>query len=221
MFKKISTLLFVLMASVTSTAMAKGEPIVIDGKTIVINDASYVFFSSKRKFSTGVEGRAVFVPVTGKNIQKMARERLESSGIHTVDEQKDATMVIFFNTSGSVSLESADNAASHTLLTLEGVKSNALPAISAGVVAGPAAAIGFLTGMLFDSTKITAMVATTKKVAEPEVISNGVSVDYSLEKGDGKATDDVIFKALVDQWIKFTFILPEKQTAIEAVKAEN
>jgi hypothetical protein len=244
MFKKLSTLFFVLMASISSTAMAGNDiPVKIDGKNIVITDSSYGFLSSKRKLSLS-ESSAVYVPVAGKNIQSLVRERLELAGIHTVDSPSDATIIAILNTHGSIAMEDVDKAAEHTAHNVNEFSNNLLPAIGAALAAGPVAGIAFMSGTFFDSTKIIGQIVMRNKNADligaiadrkdadcmrqvfigskdADSLVNGVSIDYKLEKGDGKATDDVIFKALVDQWIKFTFILPEKQAAIEVVKAEN
>lgn len=200
MRNKLYSLLFLLFAAVSNVAFAWEDiKINVDGKNITITDIDHSIFSSEKKLSTSGDAASVYVQVDGKNIQRIVRERFDLAGVHTVDRAEDATMTIIFLTTGSISMPNVDKAAEHSaLLNQQQILDNVTPVAGAvAAIGGGVGGIGYLAGFLFESNvKLIGSVETKEGH-----VGNVPMFDFKLEKGK-EASDDTVFKALVDQWIR-------------------
>ena len=215
MLKKISVLLFSILASASTSVMAGTDVTVnIDGKNITITDIDHSIFSSERKFSTVTDASAVFISPDGVNIQRIVRERFELAGVHTVDKVEDSTISVLFLTTGSISMPNVDKAAEHSaLLNQQQVTDNISPIAGSIVAGGPIGGIAYLAGFLFESNvKLIGSVQTKDGHA-----TNTPMFNYKLEKGK-EASDDAVFKTLVDQWINLYIVFPAPVAPSETVK---
>lgn len=199
---------FVLWSVLSTAANANGEVnVVIDGETIQVTDIDNNFFSSEKKISSNdcgliyVEALNGFGPDRLKNAEAAIRERFVQKGFKTTENADDATIKITFSTGGSLSMKDADKAAEHSgLPNSNQVRDNVGSLIGSALAAGPGGAVAFLVGGLFGGDSKTNLVGNVRiKQGDKQFIDTPV-IKYRLEQGK-EASEDVVLKALTDQWI--------------------
>lgn len=226
--KKISLVLFVWFGiGMAMNAVAEEvSGVTIDGKKIVIVEAGKKFgsqehFLHSKDLQDGIYALAVSVP-TGStvypNATAIVRERLKADGYKVVDKAEGSAVTLKFMTAGSLDMEDADKSAATSNLPNSGqIGSNVMGGLgaiaSAGIVGGAAYAIG----SLFQSSKeATVLCQSITNEKDAKIFSTAMYVDYKLEK-DNKASDDIVLKMLVDQWIKRYLVPDTEPVAVSAV----
>jgi len=214
---------FAMLVTLSFSAYAADEGVVIDNKKILLTDVSVSGGSDGRTFKAADLTKGVHVKVAkmfyGKrypNAEALVKERLTAKGIKIAEQEDGASLALMFDIGGSMDMESAEAKADYSSLP-----STSKVAANAGAVAGAvvsfgtggaaAAAVGFLFPVDSKSL-INAMVLVEPKKTKGFLgeglnssvkngtFTNGVSVSYKLEK-DHEAPDDVVLKMLIDQWV--------------------
>jgi hypothetical protein len=236
--KKISLVLLVWFGiGMAMNAVAEEvSGVTIDGKKIVIVEADKKFFSQEhflhsKDLQDGIYAIAVSGPGSLSvypNATAIIRERIVANGFKVVDKAEGSAVGLKFFTTGSLDMEDADKAAAASNLPNSGqIGSNVIGGLGAIAVAGIAGGAAYAIGSLFQSSKET--VIGCMGIAKPlsnkmnessekeATIFNAIMyVDYKLEK-DNKASDDIVLKMLVDQWIKRYLVLDTEPVAVSAV----
>lgn len=220
--KKTALLLVgAIMATAAFGALAADQGVTYDGKNIAIVKVEVGPSSDGRKFHVSDFQNGVYVHAAkyfaGKqypNAEKMIRQRFAELGFKVVDNPIGADMQISFDASGSMDMDNADAQAAHSNMPSN---SNIFGGISAGITAGIPGVLAFASGGLFQSDSQTGLMALvmlkpvkTKGFFGREGMdssvkngnfTNNVLVKYKLDKKN-PATEDLVLKMLVDQWIK-------------------
>lgn len=200
--------LFVLVSLFSIAAHASDAVnVVVDGKAIQFTDIDNNFFSSEKKISSDDCGLVYIEALNGlgpdrlKNAEIAIRERFSQRGFKTTENVDDATIKITFSTGGSLSMKDADKAAEHSALPNSNqVRDNAGAFIGSAMAAGSGGAVAFLVGGLFGGDSKTNLVGNVRiKQGDKQFIDTPV-IKYRLEHGK-EASEDVVLKALTDQWI--------------------
>lgn len=209
-------------------AFAKDDPVTIDGKNILVTDFSESGFGSSQVHSNDFKGGVYIIAGSVdqrfQNAEKAMAEMFKAHGIKVADTLETSSMAIVVNTMLALDIAKADQAAAYTSGPnagqviagggqMVGAVYNSLHAAAGGV----GGLVGFAAGALFNTdSKLVISVTTaknpkyTKGWAARGVRStldsggdnSGVAkVFYKLEKGK-EASDDIVLKMAIDQWIK-------------------
>lgn len=228
----------VFMAIVSFGAMAAEEGVVYDGKIILMTDVSDAPSSDGRVFHSKDFPDGVYVRVAKMfhgerypDLEAIVRECLAGKGFKMADNMEGSSMELAFTVFGKLSLEDANNKAAHSNRP-NGV--NVAGTVGAALVAGAPGAIAFMAGSVFPTDSRTSLTAMSlmkpvktkglfggeglKSSVDGGTFTNGIAVKYKLEK-DKEATEDAIFKMLVDQWMKRYVINDAEPVAASAVTA--
>lgn len=217
--------LFILLSMLSVAAYASDAVnVLVDGKAIQFTDIDNNFFSSEKKISSNDCGLVYVEALNGlgpdrlKNAEMVIRERFAQKGFKTTENVDDATIKITFSTGGSLSMKDADKAAEHSALPNSNqVRDNAGAFIGSAMAAGSGGAVAFLVGGLFGGDSKTNLVGNVRiKQGDKQFIDTPV-IKYRLEHGK-EASEDVVLKALTDQWIN-RYIKMEVVASAEAVIA--
>jgi hypothetical protein len=200
--------------------------VTIDGKKIVIVDADKKFFSQehflhRKDLQDGIyaiAGRGPAGDFIYPNATAIIRERFKAKGYKVVDKAEGSAVTLRFFTTGELDMGDADKAAAASNLPNSGqIGSNVIGGLGAIAVAGIAGGAAYAIGSLFQSSKETVIACTSMtNEKNPKIFNAIMYVDYKLEK-DNKASDDIVLKMLVDQWIKRYVLLDTEPVAASAV----
>lgn len=233
---------FVVLAAATLLsfgAMAE-EGVAYDGKNIALTAVTAAPSSDGRKFHTKDIQKGIYIKSAnfffGKefpNSTVLIRERFEALGFKLSDTMEGSDLALLFDSQGSMDMSNADAKAAHSNMPST---PNIIGAAGAGVVAGIPGLVAFASGGLFPTdskTVLNAMVLIkpvktkgtfggekTSSSVSDGTFTNGVTVKYKLEKGN-EATEDLVLKMLVDQWIKLYWVIDGTPVAASAVAATN
>lgn len=207
----------------------------IDGKNIVVTEATNAFGSEEKKIHSKDLQNAIYVEVATiggdefKNLSLLAKERFALKGFKVTDSPVGASVKISLNVTGSINMSDANKRADYSSLpTGSLVVVNGGAAIGTAISSGLPGLVGFALGGLYPSdikasingtVYIKPVEKTTWRglkvfVSENNFI-NMMRVFYKLEK-DKEASDDTAFKMLVDQWINRYMVL-DAESAMHAI----
>lgn len=227
-------------------AFAADDPVTIDGKHILVTDVSESGFGNKQIHSSVYNGGGVYI-IAGSvdqrfpNAEKAIAELFKAHGIAVADSLETSSVAMVFNTLGALELAKADQEIAYSAapnanqVATGGAQLVTAVMSTSGKIAGGGATgvVGFVAGALFNSD--SKLVISVQSFQKPEYtkgfggrgvqstigwdgIKHGVAkVFYKLEKGK-EASDDVVLKMAVDQWIKHYMIFdaPTLQAATPA-----
>ncbi len=240
-------ILFVLASLITFSVYAKDQTVTIDGKNILVTEISEPGFGNSKIHSNDMKGGVYIIAGTVDsrfpNASNLIAERFKLLGIPVATSLENSSMAIQFNTMLALDMAKADRQAANSYVPnadqvigggIQMMGAVLSTASSAG--GGATGLVGFIAGQLFNTdTKlvIAGLVAKnpiyTKgwgargmRSSKNNGDSFGVArVFYKLEKGK-EASDAVVLKMAIDQWIKrfVIFDTPVEPTeTAEAVKA--
>lgn len=218
-------------------AMAADEGVTYDGKKIAITEVGADGSSDGRKFHTKDFRGSIYIQDAnfffGKryaNAENLIRHRFVELGFKLTDTMDGSDMALLFDSSGSMDMVNADAQAAHSTIPSN---ANIFGGISAGITAGIPGVLAFASGGLFQTDSKTSLMAMvmlkpvkTKGMFGEKINSsvkdgtftNSVQVKYRLEKGN-EATEDIVLKMLVDQWIKLYVVADGEPVAASAATA--
>lgn len=231
---KMKKILFVSLITILFSAntFAKDETFAIDGKNIVVTDVSAS--SSGRLHQNELKNGVYIMVSNGPNIdshlinaEKSIKSVFESYGIKTSDNMENSSIAIRWGSNLALDMVKADQQAANTLMpTHNQVASMSSQVIGAAMSGGVVGLAGFALGALYNTdSKLLIQAISYKDPVMGKVglfgLSKGIqsssyevqnaTVFYKLEKGK-EASDDVVLKMAVDQWIKhfIVFDVPSK-----------
>ena len=234
-----------ILAMIVSTgAYAKDQQITIDGQHILVTDVGEPgFFNSKIHSSDMNGGVYIIVPAGNSgvgtrlpNAEKAIAAEFEAHGIKVADSIENASVSITFTSMLALDMARADRAAAHTyapnagqVIATGGQLAGAVANSVHTAAGGAGGAVGFLIGAMWEDTKLGLLAMVAKKpsffqnssgntyVKGDDISNNGLKVFYKLEKGK-EASDDVILKMAIDQWIK-EYVIQDEVTPAQAAPA--
>ena len=232
--------ILVLLAVLSFHTFAADEPLMVDGKLILITD---VGTSNSDRALHSNDGIYILTSAGGPagqdklpNAEAIIREILVAHGIKVADKLEDANVAVVFDMGGSATMVTANNKADHSNLPGSGKVMASAGAIAAGVATGGVfAAVGYLAGALIptdESTYLGAFIIdkpvlqerglfTKRKLVMPSVdkgssySSNNVHVKYKLEKGK-EAPEDAVLKMMTEQWVKHHIVADAATAPVSA-----
>jgi hypothetical protein len=223
-------LLVGLLGLLISTGVfAKDEPVTIDGKHIVVTDVTEPGFYNTQIHSSIFNGGGVYI-IAGSvnhrfpNAEKAIAEIFRSHGIPVADSLETSSVAMVFTTWLALDMANADQMAAHVhipnagQIATEGTQMLGAVMAFADVATGVAVALaGFAAELLNTDTKLVISVSSYKQPVyrhgrggssigtdskDSDAMSYGLAkIFYKLEYGK-EASDDVVLKMAVDQWIK-------------------
>lgn len=227
------------VAAILSFGAMAEEGVTYGGKNIAMTAVSAAPSSDGRKFHSKDIRNGIYIKSAnyffGKefpNSSALIRERFATLGIKVADTMEGADLALLFDAQGSMDMSNADVQAAHSNMPST---VNIMGAAGAGIVAGIPGIVAFASGGLFPTdskTVLNAMVLLKpvkskgmfggEKVAssvDGGTFTNGVAVNYKLEKGN-EATEDLVLKMLVDQWIKLYLVMDGVPIAVTTQEKE-
>ena len=225
-----------IILSILSFAVHAEEGVTYDGKNIAMTEVSAAPSSDGRKFNAKDIQKGIYIKSAnyffGKefpNASALIRARFAELGFKLSDTMEGSDLALLFDSQGSMDMSNADAKAAHSNMPNN---ANIYGTVSAGVAAGIPGVVAFASGGLFSTdskTVLNAMVllkpVKTKGFLGEKVSSSidggtftdGVLVKYKLDKNN-EATEDLVLKMLVDQWIKM-YVVADVPVAASAVPA--
>ena len=229
---------------VSTGAYAKDQQITIDGQHILVTDVGKPgFFHSKIHTSDLKNGVYIIVPAGNSgvgtrftNAEKAIASEFEAHGIKVTDSIDNASVSIGVTSMLALDMARADRAAAHTyapnagqVIATGGQLAGAVANSVNAAAGGAGGAVGFLIGWMWEDTKLALIVGVTTKpsfyknssgntyVHGDDTSIDGLKVFYKLEKGK-EASDDVILKMAIDQWIK-EYVIQDEVAPTQAAPA--
>jgi len=198
------------------TAQAEKFGVNIDGKNIEVTDVSTGgddILISKQDLSDGIYIAAVSGPFAKvfPNATTVIRSRFTEAGFKVVDKADGAALGIQFFSGGDLDMEDANEASAHSVLPSSSNAGAAIASVVSGGLVGGVGFVAILAGV--DNKAVMSGFSLHKPIDEKMFKShqekdaqfnNRVTVKYVLDKKD-KASEDVILKMVVDQYIKQYF----------------
>ena len=243
----MKNLLVGLLGMLISTGVfAKDEPVPIDGKHIVVTDVAEPGFYNKQIHSSIFNGGGAYI-IAGTvnhrfpNAEKAIAEIFRSHGIPVADSLETSSVAMVFTTWLALDMANADQMAAHVhipnagQIATEGTQMLGAVMAFADVATGVAVALaGFAAELLNTDTKLVISVSSYKQPVyrhgrggssigtdskDSDAMSYGLAkIYYKLEYGK-EASDDVVLKMAVDQWIKHYVIFDTPALEATAPKA--
>lgn len=233
MIRAVNMVVLVVGAFLSYAALAE-EGVTYDGKNIALTGVSVAGSSDGRKFNARDLQNGIYIKMAPyffgselPNASALIRQRFTELGFKVNEKMEGSDLALLFDAQGSMDMSSADAKAAHSRVPNA---VNVGGAAAAGVVAGIPGVLAFASGALFPTdskTTLNAMVLlkpdSRKSTVDDGTFTNGVLVKYKLEKGN-EATEDLVLKMLVDQWIKLyvvSDIAPAAASATETLAAKK
>jgi hypothetical protein len=228
----------ILIAMTSISSFAKDESVIIDDKKIVVTDSSKSMAGSTVIKNSNLNDGVYIVAGNLKNrfpnAEKVIIDRFKLHGIKVSDDMEKSSVAIGFDTPNGLDMAKADQSAAHSSLPSVGkVGSMGAQAVGAVLSGGAAGLVGFAVGALWDTDSYLSVSAVShvKPVYKTgffniksfvSSVDDGIhnhyaKVSYKLEKGK-EASDDVVLKMAVDQWIK-NFIVFDTAPDVKPVGA--
>lgn len=205
-------------------AFAEEQMITIDGKQIVITEIDKMFGSSERKIDAKLLQGGIYVIAEAEiggnrlpNAEALIKEQFAAAGIPISDTLESSAAAITFWANGSLNLARADQRYAQGM-NANKISSGIAAAAGSMVANGVAGGAGALIGLFIpqdEKTIITGLVrekpfmnkglfgSSLRSSVKDGEYGDQIEIQYSLPKEEEKqATQDVILKMAVDQWIK-------------------
>jgi len=227
MIRAVNMVVLVVGAFLSFAVLAE-EGVTYDGKNIALTDVSVAWSSDGRKFNARDMQNGIYIKMAPyyfgselPNASALIRQRFTELGFKISKKMEGSDLALLFDAQGSMNMSDADAKAAHSRAP------NAVDvsgAATAGIVAGIPGVLAFASGALFQTdskTTLNAMVLlkpnSRKSTVDDGTFTNGVFVKYKLEKGN-EATEDLVLKMLVDQWIKLYVVSDIASAAASATE---
>lgn len=219
------------VGALLSFAALAEEGVTYDGKNIALTGVSAAGSSDGRKFNTKDLQNGIYIKMAPyffgselPNASAQIRQRFAELGIKVNEKMEGSDLALLFDAQGSMDMGNADAKAAHSRAPNA---VNVGGAAAAGIVAGVPGVLAFASGALFTTdskTTLNAMVLlkpnSRKSTVDDGTFTNGVLVKYKLEKGN-EATEDIVLKMLVDQWIKLYLVTDGAPVASAPISKET
>jgi hypothetical protein len=231
---------------ISAGVFAEDEPVTIDGKHILVTDVTEPGFYNKQIHSSIFNGGGAYIIAGSVNqrfpsAEKAIAEIFKSHGIPVADSLETSSVAMVFTTWLALDMANADQMAAHVhipnaaQIATEGTQMLGAVMVFADVATGVAVALaGFAAELLNTDTKLVISVSSYKKPVyrhgqggtsigtdskDSDAMSYGLAkIYYKLEFGK-EASDDVVLKMAVDQWIKHYVIFDSPTLEAAAPKA--
>ena len=200
-------------------AIAEDKPIEIDGKHILVTDFK-VANENKLKIKPEDE-KSVFVYLSYPNryaypnARKIVESIFSSKGYKISDKFENAKYSIFLNFNGSLDISKADKYAANSYVPNAGQVATHVGALANSVLSGGVnGAAGWVIAELLQTDSYSTISGSLRKDAvlkkgffgekltgsDDEIYGGTARVFYKLEKGK-EASDDIVLKMVVNEWI--------------------
>lgn len=219
-----------------SLAVLAEEGVTYEGKNIALTGVSAAGSSDGRKFNAKDLQNGIYIKMAPyffgselPNASALIRQRFTELGFKVNEKMEGSDLALLFDAQGSMDMSNANAKAKAAHSRIPNAV-NVGGAAAAGVVAGIPGVLAFASGALFPTdskTTLNAMVLlkpnSRKSTVDDGTFTNGVTVKYKLENGN-EATEDLVLKMLVDQWITLyvvSDIAPAAASATETLAAKK
>lgn len=204
-------------------AFAKDELVTIDGKNITVTDFDESFLSSSKKHKSSEFNNGVYIIATCicmdnprfKNAEKAIATVFKKHGIKIADNLKDSSKKISFTTGVSLDIGRADRQAANSFMPNHGQVASMSGQIAGAAMSGGAGGlVGFAIGALWNTdSKLLIQGNVVDSSNQDDWQLHSATIFYNLEKGK-EATDDVVLKMAVEQWIKHYVVFDTPEVPI-------
>jgi hypothetical protein len=243
---KITLFMVLIGLMVSMNAIAKDEQVTIDGKNITVTDVDKVgFFKPDPIHSNDLKDGVCVISDAYPNIARIIRERLVLNGIKPLESlhgdvilgtSEKCKYLISLSGFGSIDISNVEKQAAYSALPTAGqvvggggqMIGSVVNSARSAAGGGAGGLIGFAIGALWSSD--SKLVFQGSVITDPVIkIKDGrglvadyckfslvtTKIFYKLEKGK-EATDDIVFKMAVDQWLKHYVIFDTPVQTVEA-----
>jgi hypothetical protein len=205
----------ILLSACASGPNPKDKIVTIDGKNITVTDFDESLISSSKKLKNSELKNGVFIEINClcfshpefPNVERSIATIFKEHGIKVADSLAASNKRIRFSAIGAIDLGRAEQAAAYSALPntgqVVGGGGQLIGAVSNGArsaAGGAGGLVGFAVGALWNSDSKLTFTTSVINSDNGDFFTKSANIFYRLEKGK-EASDDVVLKMAVDQWI--------------------